>query len=112
MTGSERGRITPDSGKGGGQGASELKALTVRRYIDSFIEENELIIVLEWAEKGDLKQLLSSRKQNVGQPFTEQEVWMYFVQICDALKHMHARRMMHRDLKPSNILVTAAGELK
>eukprot|EP00873_Tetraselmis_striata_P039572 jgi/Tetstr1/459836/TSEL_005185.t1 len=84
----------------------------VVKYIDSFIEENELIIVLEWAEKGDLKQLLSSRKQNVGQPFTEQEVWMYFVQICDALKHMHARRMMHRDLKPSNILVTAAGELK
>ena len=33
-------------------------------------------------------------------------------QVCNALKHMHDRRMMHRDLKPSNIFVTASGDLK
>ena len=28
------------------------------RYIESFIEQNEMFIVVEWAEKGDLKQLI------------------------------------------------------
>ena len=28
------------------------------QYIDSFIHNNELIIVTEWAEKGDLKKLI------------------------------------------------------
>lgn len=28
------------------------------KYIDSFIENNELYIVTEWAEKGDLKKLI------------------------------------------------------
>lgn len=27
-------------------------------YIESFIEQNEMFIVVEWAEKGDLKQLV------------------------------------------------------
>ncbi len=27
-------------------------------YIESFIEQNEMFIVVEWAEKGDLKQLI------------------------------------------------------
>ena len=28
------------------------------QFIDSFIENNELYIVTEWAEKGDLKKLI------------------------------------------------------
>ena len=28
------------------------------RYIESFIDNNEMYIVVEWAEKGDLKQLI------------------------------------------------------
>lgn len=28
------------------------------RYIESFIEQNEMFIIVEWAEKGDLKQLI------------------------------------------------------
>ena len=28
------------------------------KYIDSFIYNNELIIVTEWAERGDLKKLM------------------------------------------------------
>lgn len=30
------------------------------KYLDSFIHNNELIIVTEWAEKGDLKRLLKT----------------------------------------------------
>ncbi|KAG2445744.1 hypothetical protein HXX76_000350 [Chlamydomonas incerta] len=79
----------------------------------SFLSEadNELVIVLEWAEAGDLGQLIKQRAE-AGQPFSEEQVWTQFQQVCNALRHMHERRMMHRDLKPSNIFVTASGDLK
>lgn len=36
----------------------------------------------------------------------------YFVQICDAIRHMHAHRIMHRDIKPANIFLSAEGAVK
>jgi serine/threonine protein kinase len=53
---------------------------------------------MEWAESGDLAQLIKLRVSEQ-RPFTEQEVWQLFSQVCDAVQHMHERRMMHRDLK-------------
>jgi serine/threonine protein kinase len=35
-----------------------LEHANIIKYIDSFIHENELIIITEWAEKGDLKRLM------------------------------------------------------
>lgn len=34
------------------------------------------------------------------------------LQIVDALRYMHAHRIMHRDIKPANVLVGANGALK
>jgi serine/threonine protein kinase len=46
------------------------------RYIESFIEQNEMFIVVEWAEKGDLKQLI--RQVNSRQQYIEERrVWHY-----------------------------------
>lgn len=33
------------------------------KYIDSFIHNNELIIITEWAERGDLKKLIKNAVQ-------------------------------------------------
>ncbi len=33
-------------------------------------------------------------------------------QICEALSHAHARRIIHRDIKPQNILFTKQGDVK
>lgn len=81
------------------------------KWHTSFIQDNELIIVLEWAEAGDLGNILKQRSEQ-GQYFSSEHVWDLFKQICSALKHMHERRMMHRDLKPSNVFVKADGTLK
>ena len=35
-----------------------------------------------------------------------------FVQIADALRHMHSKRTMHRDLKPANIFLSSDGTVK
>jgi serine/threonine protein kinase len=81
------------------------------RYMDSFITDNDLVIVVEWAAAGDLKrQLRKAQERGVG--FEERIIWKYFSQICEAMKHMHDRRIMHRDLKPANIFLTLDGTVK
>jgi serine/threonine protein kinase len=47
------------------------------QYIDSFIHNNELIIVTEWAEKGDLKKLIKEKESDELQ-FDEPSIWEYF----------------------------------
>mmetsp|Transcript_2508 Transcript_2508/g.5510 ORF Transcript_2508/g.5510 Transcript_2508/m.5510 type:complete len:590 (-) Transcript_2508:204-1973(-) len=81
------------------------------RYMDSFICENDLMIVYEWAAAGDLKRQLR-KAQERGTGFEERVIWKYFSQICNAMQHMHERRIMHRDLKPANIFLTLDGTIK
>lgn len=78
---------------------------------DSFIDNNELLIIVEWAEKGDLKRLIR-RAVSMDVRFKEMEIWEYSRQLSSALDHMHRKRIMHRDLKPANIFVAMDGSLK
>jgi serine/threonine protein kinase len=83
------------------------------KYLNWFIDNklNELFIAVEWAEKGDLKQVM---KRNIEEDisFPEKRIWEYISQIAGALAHMHEKRIMHRDLKPANIFIDNNGDLK
>lgn len=83
------------------------------KYLNWFIDNklNELFIAVEWAEKGDLKQVM---KRNIEEDisFPEKRIWEYISQIAGALEHMHEKRIMHRDLKPANIFIDNNGDLK
>ncbi|KAL1508635.1 hypothetical protein AB1Y20_004731 [Prymnesium parvum] len=80
-------------------------------YLDCVIEQNELVVIMELAEQGDLSGLIKSAA-NEGVPLAPLVVWKLFTQVADALGYMHERRVMHRDIKPANVFMTAPHTVK
>jgi len=88
------------------------------RYKEFFITGGDLItppalsIVMEFAENGDLNQLIKRRRTPKYNYFPEATVRNYFVQITFALQYLHKKSILHRDLKTQNIFMAKNGMLK
>eukprot|EP01060_Flectonema_neradi_P008649 TRINITY_DN16179_c0_g1_i1.p1 TRINITY_DN16179_c0_g1~~TRINITY_DN16179_c0_g1_i1.p1 ORF type:complete len:566 (+),score=73.42 TRINITY_DN16179_c0_g1_i1:31-1698(+) len=92
--------------------ASMLQRLdhpNVIKYIDSFDTRDSLRIVTEYAAKGDLSQLIQSRR---GKRMPEKRILDLFLQICLALQYLHSRHVLHRDIKTSNIFLNDKSIIK
>lgn len=80
-------------------------------YKGSNIFENDLYILSEYVDRGDLKGLLRDAK-STGIQFTELRIWNFMIQLFSAVQYLHDNKIVHRDLKPANILIDRSGNLK
>uniref|UniRef100_A0A671FA83 non-specific serine/threonine protein kinase n=1 Tax=Rhinolophus ferrumequinum TaxID=59479 RepID=A0A671FA83_RHIFE len=72
-----------------------------------FENSSKIVIVMEYASRGDLYDYISERQQ-----LSERDARHFFRQIVSAVHYCHQNGVVHRDLKLENILLDANGNIK
>ena len=68
-------------------------------------------IVMEYANGGSLSHCLKKYQEKYNKSFSEEIVQFLMRQIVDAIKYIHAVKIIHRDLKLDNIMVSFDNEI-
>ncbi|KAL8151947.1 hypothetical protein V2J09_021755 [Rumex salicifolius] len=87
-----------------------LKGLTghnnLIRFYDSFEDSDNVYIVMELCQGGELLDRILSR----GGKYTEDDAKIVMMQILNVVAFCHLQGVVHRDLKPENFLFTSKDE--
>ena len=90
---------------------STIKSKYVVKYYESFEEENNLNIIMEYCEKGDLDVFIQ-KKRKEGKSLSEKEILELFIKITIGLGEIHKMNILHRDLKSSNVFLKNYNEIR
>lgn len=90
--------------------------MPAHRNIIGFVHAHEytnyIILAIEYAPGGTLKDLIRSSRQNK-QLLTEEKCRLIMRSLLNGLNHMHSGvDLVHRDLKPSNIVIQKLADLE
>lgn len=97
---------------------SEIKCLAhcdhanIIKYVEDREENGQLLIVMEFADSGDLDRQIKTRAADNFRYFHEHEALFLLIQLCLAMDHIHRHKMLHRDIKGANILLSSTGLIK
>ncbi|XP_028841219.1 serine/threonine-protein kinase Nek5-like [Denticeps clupeoides] len=76
----------------------------------SFTEGDTLYVLMDHHEDRSLFQKVDDQGK-LGQPFSEEQILDWIVEICMALKHLHDNSVVHKDLRPQNVFFTEFGSV-
>ena len=91
--------------------------VNIVRYAGAYIVQKGLsseriLIIMEFADAGDLSMLIKRQKEQLKMFFKESEILSWLVQIAFALQYIHKKNILHRDLKTQNIFLTSQNLIK
>lgn len=81
----------------------------VVKYYGLLNMKDEILLVLEHCEKGDLYRAMKLRP---GRRLDETETFKYFMQLVSAVTYLHEQGYIHRDLKLENMLLDSNDNLR
>ena len=90
---------------------SSIKSNYVVKYFDSFIDNHNLNILMEYCDGGDLYQYLEKNKKKKIK-LKEKIIWQIFIQMIIGLNSIHKKKILHRDIKSQNIFLTKNLDIK
>jgi NIMA (never in mitosis gene a)-related kinase len=94
--------------------ATLLKVLvgpTIIRYYEQIFADNQLVIVMEYAQGGNLAVKLKDMK-NAGQRLSTLQTLTWLAHLVIALMLMHSKNILHRDLKTQNLFLSEDNIIK
>eukprot|EP00930_Biecheleria_cincta_P033984 TRINITY_DN23519_c0_g1_i1.p1 TRINITY_DN23519_c0_g1~~TRINITY_DN23519_c0_g1_i1.p1 ORF type:complete len:874 (-),score=141.85 TRINITY_DN23519_c0_g1_i1:78-2615(-) len=99
------------------EAAEEVKVMKrlrhpcIVQYHESFMEKGMLVIVMDYAEGGDLSQQIQAAKQ-AGSRLPEDKIVRWMTQVFLGVKHIHDLYVIHRDLKNENVFLDRSNQIR
>ncbi|XP_009863843.1 PREDICTED: myosin light chain kinase 3-like [Apaloderma vittatum] len=89
---------------------NQLNHVNLIQLYDAFESKNNIVLVMEYVEGGELFDRIIDENYNL----TEMDTILFMKHICEGIQYMHQMYILHLDLKPENILCVnrAANQIK
>ena len=97
--------------KNEGKILSSLNNENIVKYVDSFTDNDNFNIVMEYCDGLDLRKFIKEYKES-GDKIDKYLIYYFIIDICEGLKDVHKNNLIHRDLKPENLFLTEEEMIK
>ncbi|KAJ3319750.1 signal transducing kinase of the PAK [Boothiomyces sp. JEL0866] len=85
---------------------NSAKNKNIVNFIDSFLVQGDLWVVMEYMEGGSLTDTIQINYM------TEEQIAIVCREVLEGLAHLHSKGIIHRDIKSDNILLGMDGQIK
>ena len=90
---------------------SKINNEHIIKYIDSFMDNNNIYILMEYNDGSYLNEFIKNYKdKNI--LIDENTLYDIILDLCLGIKEIHENNLIHRDLKPENIFITKNNKVK